>query len=185
MNQKNEMKSPLIFDSNLSFCSLISIGGAAVVTKGAGLQGIAWWFLLMLVLGTLIQEKHNRNRDRILKSCVVSLFFIISASCIFVLYGVGLSGFSPEGVNVGIDFAKIPDRLSLLLEPFIGGSFLVVGVLSALAIWMANVAKSQTLNYLIEFRRVPDDAVNSLALKYKALAGGISGLAALIAYFAL
>lgn len=170
----------------VAFCSLLAIGGAALVTRGASLQGFAWWFLLVFLLGTLLEGNVVYGKvDRFKYSTIVALCFWLTLVALFLLTGLGPSRFIPDGEAIGVDFFQVPKRLTLLLNPVYTLVFMIIGVLTLVGVYIASLASQHTLTLLREWNSIPDTDIRSFKARYQTTIFLITGIATLVAYFAV
>jgi hypothetical protein len=169
----------------IAFCSIVAVGGAVLVVHGDDLQGFIWWFLLVFLLGTVLEGNYEYSCKKRLKySSIIGIFFYITSIVMFLLRGVGLSRYLLDRQSVGLDFKRIPIRFDLFLDQWIFAGFLLAGVGTIIAIYLAGQASSYTLKILRIWNNVSEKDINKFKTKYKVLVVILTGLAALVAHFA-
>jgi hypothetical protein len=170
----------------IAFCCLLAIGGAALVTKGVELQGFMWWFLLIVLLGTLLEGNTAYAKIKRLNfSAIIGLFFVTALIGLFILTGVGPSNFAPNEQDIGVDFTKIPERLNPALTSNFSFGFIFICTATIFGIYMASLASSHTMILYKEWQNIPDEDINSFKKRWRVSVSVVLGIVALATYFTL
>lgn len=175
--------STLGYRERLAFCSLIAIVGAAFVVYGVNLQGFIWWFLVTIIIGTLLQSGENLTTKELVKAgTIIALFFILTSLTLFILLGAGMSGFR-QGNDKGVDINHVAMRLNLLGHSNLGYVYGGVAVATAIVIMLASLAASYTIALLVRVWEIDESQVGKLKKRVGAITTVASLITGIVAYF--
>jgi hypothetical protein len=182
-DRRDEAVSETDRSARIAFCCVLAAVGAVAVTLGSAFQAVAWWFILVLVLGTLLEGGDSLPTWKRIYFCVaVGACFIVSGAFLFVLFGRPFSSakFVSEAQLV-LDPSRFPERLQFLGNPMTGGGLYgSIGIVTVLTVWISSYAST----YTIRFARILWDADESRLAVFKKkidllvlIAGSLAGLA--------
>lgn len=171
------------YRARLAFCCLLSIVGAAFVAYGVNFQGVIWWLLLTIVIGTVLQGGSRFHTKSVVKGAILATsFFIVSSLAIYILLGAGMSGFRQDKAT-GVDIARVAARVESLGQSSILYLYAGVAIATAIVIVLASLAASYTIALLIRIWNIDESQAGAFQKRASVVTTIASLVIGLVAYF--